>query len=163
MLSIWLQVLSSLVSSKMCGALWGAKYDQSRQVWTAGRSVQYLNFVLLWSHAAVTCRMCLEMCLVQGRPWKRRLDSLSDHSTLCFQSVSDEHGWSLNLHVQIKCSWALVSILTQVCMVFNAVLPEGSKVTHIQRQFSVLPLTCRDFSGLSESFDDVMDCRIWNI
>ena len=40
--------------------------------------------------------------------------------------------------------------------VFNAVLPKGWKVTASQYWFSALSLAFRDFSGFSESFNDIM-------
>ncbi len=51
------------------------------------------------------------------------------------------------------------NILYRVMSIFNAVPLEGSKVTAIQCWVLALPLTCRDFSGFSESSDDIMDCR----
>ena len=48
-------------------------------------------------------------------------------------------------------------ILYTLMSVFDAVPPEGSKVTGIQGWFSALPLTCSDFSRFSEPFDDIMD------
>ena len=50
------------------------------------------------------------------------------------------------------CTWSIpYTIMWDFDAVFNAVLPEGSKVTDIHCCFSALPLTCRDFSGFSES------------
>ncbi len=45
----------------------------------------------------------------------------------------------------------------------DAVLSEGPKTTGIQQRSSALSLTHRDFSGFSESFDDVTHCRRWNL
>jgi len=53
------------------------------------------------------------------------------------------------------------NILYRMLSLFNAVPPEGSKVTPIKCWFSALSLTCRDFSWFSESFD-IVDCRWWN-
>lgn len=47
-------------------------------------------------------------------------------------------------------------------VIFNAVLFEGSKVLAIQCLLSALPFMCRQLSGFSESFEDIMDCRCWN-
>ena len=68
------------------------------------------------------------------------------------------HSTSEDLRLQ---SWMMLThsfflILYPIMWVFNAVLPEGSKVTVIQCWFSALSLTCRDFSG---SFNYIMDCR----
>ncbi len=41
----------------------------------------------------------------------------------------------------------------------DAVSSEGPKTTGIQQKSSALSLTHRDFSSISESFDDVMHCR----
>ncbi len=42
----------------------------------------------------------------------------------------------------------------------DAVLSEGPKTTDIQQRSSALSLTHRDFSSFSDSFDDVMHCRL---
>ena len=62
-----------------------------------------------------------------------------------------------------KCYRAHVIIsITEGCQFFMHVSPERSKVMGIQCWLSALPLKCRDFSRLSISFDDIMDCRWWN-
>lgn len=43
--------------------------------------------------------------------------------------------------------------------VSNAVLPEGSKITHIHQQFSPLNFTHCDLPGVPESFDNIENCR----
>ncbi len=45
----------------------------------------------------------------------------------------------------------------------DAVSFEGPKTTGIQQRSSALSLTHRDFSSFSESFDDVMHCRWWDL
>ncbi len=45
----------------------------------------------------------------------------------------------------------------------DAVSSEGLKTTGIQQRSSALSLTHRDFSSFSESFDDVMHCRWWDL
>ncbi len=45
----------------------------------------------------------------------------------------------------------------------DAVSSEGPKTTGIQQRSSALSLTHRDFSSFSESFDDVMHCRWWDL
>ncbi len=45
----------------------------------------------------------------------------------------------------------------------DAVSSEGMKTTGIQQRYSALSLTHRDFSSFSESFDDVMHCRLWDL
>ncbi len=42
----------------------------------------------------------------------------------------------------------------------DAVLSEDPKTTDIQQRSSALSLTHRDFSSFSDSFDDVMHCRL---
>lgn len=43
--------------------------------------------------------------------------------------------------------------------VFNALLPEGLKITQIQYWLLALSLAHRDFSIFSESFDDIIYYR----
>ncbi len=45
----------------------------------------------------------------------------------------------------------------------DAVSSEGLKTTSIQQRSSASSLTHRDFSSFSESFDDVMLCRWWDL
>ncbi len=45
----------------------------------------------------------------------------------------------------------------------DAVSSEGPKTTGIQQRSSALSLTHRDLSSFSESFDDVMHCRWWDL
>ncbi len=45
----------------------------------------------------------------------------------------------------------------------DAVSSEGPKTTGIQQRSSALSLTHRDFFSFSESFDDVMHCRWWDL
>ncbi len=45
----------------------------------------------------------------------------------------------------------------------DAVSSEGPKTTGIQQRSSALSLMHRDFSSFSESFDDVMHCRWWDL
>ncbi len=45
----------------------------------------------------------------------------------------------------------------------DAVLSEGPKTTGIQQRSSALSLMHRDFSSFSESFDDVMHYRWWDL
>ncbi len=45
----------------------------------------------------------------------------------------------------------------------DAVTSVGPKTTGIQQRSSAVSLTHRDFSSFSESFDDVMHCRLWNL
>ncbi len=45
----------------------------------------------------------------------------------------------------------------------DAVSSEGPKTMGIQQRSSALSLTHRDFSSFSESFDDVMHCRWWDL
>lgn len=49
------------------------------------------------------------------------------------------------------------NILYYTMLVFNTMLAKASKVIGIQCWFSALPLTCRDFYGFSESYNDIMD------
>ncbi len=45
----------------------------------------------------------------------------------------------------------------------GAVSSEGPKTTGIQQRSPALSLTHKDFSSFSESFDDVMHCRWWDL
>ncbi len=45
----------------------------------------------------------------------------------------------------------------------DAVSSEGPKTTGIQQRSSDSSLTHRDFSCFSESFDDVVHCRLWDL
>ncbi len=76
--------------------------------------------------------------------------------------------WHLQMARQIvftdsgfwKYSWAhLVMSMTESCRW----VMQGLKTTVIQQRPSALSLTHRDFSSFSESFDDVMHCRLWNL
>ncbi len=45
----------------------------------------------------------------------------------------------------------------------DAVSSEGQKTTGIQQRSSALSLTHKDLSSFSETFDDVMHCRWWDL
>ncbi len=115
------------------------------------------------------------------------LDS-SDHRTL-FQFETN-HFWTMFTYgfllARLSFSWHLqMQICTVDCVyrqwfleVFlgpfsyvndrimplsDAVTSVGPKTTGIQQRSLALSLTHRDFSSFSESFDDVMHCRLWNL
>ncbi len=51
----------------------------------------------------------------------------------------------------------------RIMLMSDAVSSEGLKTTGIQQRSSALSLTHRDFSNFSESVDDVMHCREWDL
>ncbi len=51
----------------------------------------------------------------------------------------------------------------RIMLMSDAVSSEGPKTTGIQQRSSDLSLTHRDFSSFSESFDDVMHGRLWDL
>ncbi len=66
--------------------------------------------------------------------------------------------------------WFLEVFLGPFCNVDDRIMPmsdavssEGPKTTGIKQRSSALSLTHRDFSSFSESFDDVMHCRWWDL
>ena len=94
--------------------------------------------------------ICLSLCMVESEL------AFVDAATNCVY-------WQWFSKVFLSPCSILYTMMWVFNAVFNAVLPEGSKVTDIQCWFSALFLTCRDFSGFSESFNDIMDCRWWNL
>ncbi len=63
-----------------------------------------------------------------------------------------------------KYSWAhLVKWNDWIMPMSDAVSSESPKATGIQQRYSTLSLMHRDFSGFSESLDDVMHCRWWDL
>ncbi len=86
------------------------------------------------------------------RPWfSTRMSNLdsSDHRTLFhFETVYFK--------------WALAHN-ERIMPMSDAVSSEGPKTTGIQQRSSALSLTHRDFSSFSDSFDDVMHCRWWDL
>ncbi len=51
----------------------------------------------------------------------------------------------------------------RIMLMSDAVSSEGPKTTGIQQRSSALSLTHRDFSSFSETFDDVMHCKWWDL
>ena len=51
----------------------------------------------------------------------------------------------------------------RIMSVFNAVQSEGQEITNIQYWYSAVPDMHRDASRFSESLDDIIYCRWWNI
>ncbi len=63
-----------------------------------------------------------------------------------------------------KYSWAhLVMSMTESCRWVMQCRLRAPKTTSIQQRSSASSLTHRDFSSFSESFDDVMLCRWWDL
>ncbi len=56
-----------------------------------------------------------------------------------------------------------INVNDRIMPMSDAVSSEGLKTTGIQQRSSALSLTHRDFSSFSESFDDFMHCRWWDL
>lgn len=69
--------------------------------------------------------------------------------------------WVSNCAHRHRFSWVhpMIFFTEKGLVLFNAVPSEVQKTTAIQYYFSALFLVCKDFSGFSEYFDDIMYCR----
>ncbi len=83
--------------------------------------------------------------------------SFSWHLQMARQIVFTDNGFC-------KYYWAhLVMSMTESCRWVMQCRLRAQKTTGIQQMSSTLSLTHRDFSSFSESFDDVMLCRWWDL
>ncbi len=57
----------------------------------------------------------------------------------------------------------LSNVNDRIMSMRDSVSSEGPKTTGIQQRSSALSFTHRDFSSFSESSDDVMHCRLWDL
>ncbi len=109
---------------------------------------------------------------ILNEPWPTGHDSTSGP---CSQMASFLHDRAFSWHLQMarwivftnsgfwKYSWAHLVVNDRIMPMSDAVSSEGLKTTCIQQKSSALSLTHRDFSSFSESLDDVMDCRLWDL
>ncbi len=79
-----------------------------------------------------------------------------------------KYSWAhLAMSMTESCRWVVFDVFFDLdCSTWTLKLrvsSEGLKTTGIQQRSSALSLTHRNLSSFSESFDDVMHCRWWDL